>query len=66
MSPPDNCVSTNVEITPRTFWGVTGWKEKGLTVMQLFLIFFMLGWFLYLLTILLGLVHLKNQMSQAI
>ena len=34
--------------------------------MQLFLIFFMLGWFLYLLTILLGLVHLKNQMSQTI
>ena len=32
---------------------VTGRNEKGLTVMYLTLIFFMLGWLLYLLTILL-------------
>ena len=51
MSPPDDFVSANVEITLRTFLGVAGWKEKGLTVMYLLLIFFMLGWFLYLLTI---------------
>ena len=53
MSPPDDFVSTNVEITSRIYLGVIGWKEKDLTVMYLLLIFSMLGWFLYLLTILL-------------
>ena len=33
MSPPDNLVSSNVEITSRTSLAVTDWKEKGLTVM---------------------------------
>ena len=53
MSPPDDFISFNIEITSRTFLAVTGRKEKGLTVTYLLLIFFMLGWFLYLLTILL-------------
>ena len=53
MSPPDDSVSSNVEIISGTSLAVTGWKEKVLTVMYLLLIFFMLGWFLYLLTILL-------------
>ena len=53
MSPPDDFVSSNLEITSRTSLAVTGWKEKGLTVMYLLLIFSMLGRFLYLLTILL-------------
>ena len=35
MSPPDDFVSYNVEITSRTSLGVTGGKEKGLTVMYL-------------------------------
>ena len=52
MFPPDDLVSTNVEITSRTSLGITGCKEKYLTVMYLRLIFFMLGWFFYLLTIL--------------
>ena len=39
--------------------GVTGRKEKGLTVMYLLLIFFMLGWFLYLLD------HLTNPRDDA-
>ena len=52
MSPPDDFVSTNVKITSRTSLGVTGQKEKCLTVIYLLLIFFMLGWFLHLLTIL--------------
>ena len=51
MFPPNDFVSTNVEITSRTSLGVTSRKEKGLTVMYLLLIFYMLGWFLYLLTI---------------
>ena len=53
MSPRDDFVSTNVEKTLRTSLVVTGRKEKGLTVMYLILIFFMLGWFLYLLKIVL-------------
>ena len=53
MSPSYDSVSTNVEIASMTYLGVTGWKEKELTVMYLLLIFSMLGWFLYLLTILL-------------
>ena len=53
MSPPDDFVSTNVEITSKTSLGVTGRKETGLAVMYLPLIFFMLGWFFYLLTIVL-------------
>ena len=53
MSPPDDFVSTNVEITSRIYLGVIGWKEKDLTIMYLLLIFSMLGWFLYFLTILL-------------
>ena len=53
MSPPDDFVSSNVEITSRTTLVVTGRKEKVLIVMYLPLIFFMLGWFLCLLTILL-------------
>ena len=51
MSPPDDFVSSNVEITSRTSLTVTGRKEKGLRVMCLFLIFFMLRWLLYLLKI---------------
>ena len=43
MSPPDDFVSTNVEITSRKSLGVNRRKEKGLTVMSLLLIFFMLG-----------------------
>ena len=50
VSPPDDFVSTNVEIRSRATLGVTGRKEKGLTAMYLFFIFFMLRWFLYLLT----------------
>ena len=53
MSPSYDSVSTNVEIASMTYLGVTGWKEKELTVMYLLLIFSMLGWFFYLLTILL-------------
>ena len=67
MSPLDDFVSTNVEITSRVPLGVTVQKEKVLTVMYLLLIFFMLGWFLYSLIILLmDLVYLTNQISQAI
>ena len=59
--PLDDFVSTNVELTSRTSLGITGRKEKGLTVMYSLLIFFRLGWFLYLLKIfLIGLVHLNN------
>ena len=58
-------LSSNVEITSKSF-GVTGWNEKGLTIIHLSLIFFILGWFLYLVSILFGLVHLMIQMSQAI
>ena len=53
MSPPDDFVSSNVEITSGTSLEVTGRKEKDLTVMYLLLIFFILGLFLYVLTILL-------------
>ena len=53
MSPPDDFVSSNVEITSRTSLAVTGRKEKILSVIHLLLIFLMLGWLLYLLTILL-------------
>ena len=67
MSPLDDFVSTNVEITSRVPLGVTVRKEKVLTVMYLLLIFFMLGWFLYSLIILLmDLVYLTNQISQVI
>ena len=45
MSPPDDFVSPNVEVTSRTSLGVTGRKEKGLTVMYLLLIFFIWGGF---------------------
>ena len=48
MSPSDDFVYTNVEITSRTSLGVTGRKEK---VIYLLLIFFTLEGFLYLLTI---------------
>ena len=51
MSPPDGFASTNVEITSRTSLGVTGRKEKVLTIMNLLLIFFILMWFSYLLKI---------------
>ena len=53
MPPPDGFVSSNVEITSTTSLAVTGLKEKVLTVIYLLLNSFMLGWFLYLLTILL-------------
>ena len=67
MSPLDDFVSTNVEITSRVPLRVTVRKEKVLTVMYLLLIFFILGWFLYSLIILLmDLVYLTNQISQAI
>ena len=59
-------LSSNVEITSSKSFGVTGWNEKGLTIIHLSLIFFILGWFLYLVSILFGLVHLMIQMSQAI
>ena len=51
VSPPDDFVSTNVEIRSRTSLGATSRKEKGLTAMCLLFIFFMLRWFLYLSTI---------------
>ena len=67
MSPLDDFVSTNVEITSMVPLRVTVRKEKVLTVMYLLLIFFILGWFLYSLIILLmDLVYLTNQISQAI
>ena len=56
MSPPDGVVSANVEITSSTSLGITGRKEKGLAVMYLLLILFLLGGEgggLHLLTILL-------------
>ena len=49
MSPPDDFVSSDVEITSRTSLVVTGQKGEGLTILYSLLI---LGWFLYLLTIL--------------
>ena len=52
MPPPDGFVSSNVEITT-TSLAVIDLKEKVLTVIYLLLNSFMLGWFLYLLTILL-------------
>ena len=45
MFPKDYFVSSNVEIISSTSLGVTGRKEKGLIVMYLPLIFFILGWF---------------------
>ena len=51
MSSADDFVSANAEIVSTTCLGVTGWKEKALTVMYLLLIFSPLGWFLNLLTI---------------
>ena len=52
MSPPEDFTSSNVEITSRTSLGVTSQtKKKGLNVMYLLLIFFIVGWFLYLLII---------------
>ena len=53
MSPPDDFISSNVEIPSITILEVTGWNEIELIVMYLLLIFVILGWFLYLLTILL-------------
>ena len=53
ISPPEDFVLTNVEKISRTSLRVTGRKEKDLTVTYLLLIFLMLGWLLYLLTILL-------------
>ena len=52
MSLPDYFVSTSVKITSTTSLGVTGRKEKGFGL-DLVLIFFVLGWILYLSTILL-------------
>ena len=61
MYQPGDFVSSNVKVTSRTSLGVTGRKEKGLTVMYLLLTFFILGWFLYLLPILLiGRVSFKD------
>ena len=53
MSSQDDFVSSHVEITSSTYLRVTGRNKKGLIVIYLLLVFFMLGWFLYLLTILL-------------
>ena len=53
MCQPDDFVASNVKITSRISLGVTVWKEKVFTVIHLLLTFFILGWFLYLLTILL-------------
>ena len=53
LSPPDDFSSSNAEIASSTFLGITGWRRKGSIEMYLPLIFFILGWFLYLLTILL-------------
>ena len=53
MCPPDDFVASNVKITSRISLGVTVWKEKVFTVIHLLLTFFILEWFLYLLTILL-------------
>ena len=53
MSLPDDFVSCNIEITSSSSLGVTGQREKDLTVMYLLLIFFIPGRFLYWLTILL-------------
>ena len=53
ISPPDDIVSSNVEITSSISLEVTGQNEKGFIVMHPSLIFFILGWFLYLSTILL-------------
>ena len=53
MSPPDDFVSSDVEITSSTSLETTDWNEKELIVMYLPFIFFTLVWFLYLLTILL-------------
>ena len=43
MSPPDDFVLSNVEITSRTYLKVTGRNEKVLIVMYLLLIFFTTG-----------------------
>ena len=53
MSSQDDFVSSPVEITSSTYLRVTGRNKKGLIVIYLLLVFFMLGWFLYLFTILL-------------
>ena len=53
MSPPDDFVSSDVEITSSTSLETADWNEKELIVMYLPFIFFTLVWFLYLLTILL-------------
>ena len=53
MSPPDDFVSSDVEITSSTSLETTDWNEKELIVMYLPFIFFTLVWFLYLLAILL-------------
>ena len=53
MSSQDDFVSSHVEITSSTYLRVTGRNKKGLIVIYLLLVFFMLGWFLYLFTILL-------------
>ena len=51
MSPPDDYLSSNVETTSNILLGVPRQNERGLIVMYLLLISFVLGWFLYLLTI---------------
>ena len=43
MSTPNDFLSSNAKITSNTFLGVTGRNEKGLIVMYLPLIFFILG-----------------------
>ena len=53
MSPPDDFVLSNIEITSRKSLRVTGRNEKVLIVMYLLLIFFTTGVVLCLLTILL-------------
>ena len=62
MSPPNDFVSSNVEITSRASLAVTGRKEKVLTVMYLLVIFFMLGLVFVFIT---NTFDLIIQMSQA-
>ena len=60
ISLPNGFVLSNVEITSSTSLGITGGNVKGLIIMYLPLIFFILWCFLYLLTIFLigsGLFH---------
>ena len=62
MSPPNDFVSSNVEIISRASLAVTGRKEKVLNVMYLLVIFFILGLVFVFIT---NTFDLIIQMSQA-